>query len=711
MAQQPNVHRWVKLEGAAGTPAISGSDNLTVKVNFTKNTSLLQHRATIISGGDFDVQVDWDISPSANNGIGGWGVFLEARYIGDDDNRLRIYQSGANTTYIEQSYIDGSLTQTAVSNNAPSGAFRITRIGKTWQGYYKNLSLNWSQVGESNDIGRDAVEFRIYLQNWTVKPNITAYFDNFILNSGDYLCASSSSSSSSSISLSESSSSKSSSSSSLSSSSLSSSSSSSSNSISISSSSSSSSSSLSSSSSSSSLSSSSSSSSLSSSSSSKSSSSSSCSLKGEPITEWKGYKLEPDSTPTSASFSTEESKLVDKNRYIDFGTYWRDEYSYGIELGSQQALTKVKVYGNTNDSLIPSAWVPSAGTFEFYTSDNNSNWTLVKTVVNPTLHQYAEGQWGFHVSLATTGSIPVNQTCGVAVSGTWFKVRYDDIEHVATLTPGTSGIKIGEIELYGINSSSSSSSSSSESSSSSSESSSSSSGSSSSSSKSSSSKSSSSESSSSSTSSSSESASAAAGLDFTTFTEVDSNNLLSLTSTTATIGPDADALGEGYAYLDKGAGYFTGDFTLKFSFTISSVDGTLACVLAGVTTNIGGYNNYHGSGGFAGVEVSILSSNLNIRLNYPSSGGGVSTSYAYSVGTKYYVSLFFDHDGGSPAYGRLTGTVKTGSFEGVTVKDVDIKYAADMTATNQRYIQVWGLNNNSANNNLNATIEDFDVIE
>jgi hypothetical protein len=88
--------------------------------------ALIQHRATIVSGGDFDVQMEWDISPSANNGIGGWGVFFEARHVGDDDNKLQIYQSGADTTYIERVYISGDpLLQTAVGNNSPSGALEL----------------------------------------------------------------------------------------------------------------------------------------------------------------------------------------------------------------------------------------------------------------------------------------------------------------------------------------------------------------------------------------------------------------------------------------------------------------------------------------------------------------------------------------------------------------------------------------------------------
>ena len=138
MSQIPNVHRWLRIEGASGTPFISGGDFLTMRVNNNNDVALLQHRMSILSGSDFDVHVNWDISPSADNGIGGWGIFFEARYINDDDNRLRIYQRGNDTTYIEQAYIDGVLTQTAVGNSQPSGSFRINRVGKKWQSYYKN---------------------------------------------------------------------------------------------------------------------------------------------------------------------------------------------------------------------------------------------------------------------------------------------------------------------------------------------------------------------------------------------------------------------------------------------------------------------------------------------------------------------------------------------------------------------------------------------
>ncbi len=196
MSQIPNVHRWERLEGAGGSPCISGGDFLTCKVNFGNTTALLQHRMTLLSGSDFDVQVDWDVSPSADNGIGGWGVFLEARHLDDDNNRLRIYQRGNDTTYIEQAYIGGVLTQTAVGNAQPSGSFRITRFGNKWQSYYKNTGGTWSQMASSSNIGFDEAEIRIYLQNWSSKPTVVGYFDNFILNSGEYLCPESSSSSS-----------------------------------------------------------------------------------------------------------------------------------------------------------------------------------------------------------------------------------------------------------------------------------------------------------------------------------------------------------------------------------------------------------------------------------------------------------------------------------------------------------------------------------
>jgi hypothetical protein len=141
--------------------------------------------------------------------IGGWGSF-EARHVGDDDNKLQIYQSGADTTYIERVYISGDpLLQTAVGNNSPSGAFRITRVGKQWQGYYRNLGGTWSGMGPASGspIGRDEVELRIYLQNWTNKPKSEAFINTFIMNSGEYTCMVSSSSSSSSSSQSSSSSS------------------------------------------------------------------------------------------------------------------------------------------------------------------------------------------------------------------------------------------------------------------------------------------------------------------------------------------------------------------------------------------------------------------------------------------------------------------------------------------------------------------------
>jgi hypothetical protein len=177
----PDVHKWhyavLPVSGcpASGgiimdSPTISGN-RLRASVDANVNSSLVNSRWTIASGSDFDGEVEWFIPSAGNPNLdnpaseaGGWIVALEARYLDDDDNRLRIYIQGHNTTYVEQAYVDGSLTQTAVGTVQTSGGFRITRSGNNWQAYYKNTGGSWSQIAGTSPIGKGEAEFRLYVQ-------------------------------------------------------------------------------------------------------------------------------------------------------------------------------------------------------------------------------------------------------------------------------------------------------------------------------------------------------------------------------------------------------------------------------------------------------------------------------------------------------------------------------------------------------------------
>jgi len=171
------------------------------------------------------------------------------------------------------------------------------------------------------------------------------------------------------------------------------------------------------------------------------------------ISELRGWKSEPDNTPSTGALSVEEPLIVDKNRYIQVDSYWLNNYSYGVELSSVQELTKMKVYGNTSAAFVtPDGWVDNADTFVVWTSTDGTNWTQQQTYTAPFLHQATSnslgGQWGYSITL-TSGGAPV--------SASWIKVRYSDVSGAALLTPSGDQIRIGEIELFGVNSSSSSS--------------------------------------------------------------------------------------------------------------------------------------------------------------------------------------------------------------------------------------------------------------
>ncbi len=87
--------------------------------------------------------------------------------------------------------------------------------------------------------------------------------------------------------------------------------------------------------------------------------------------------------------------------------------------------------------------------------------------------------------------------------------------------------------------------------------------------------------------------------DFTTYTEVDPNNRITVVSSKITLSGVSNEE-DGFVYKDMGSAFFDGDFS--FFFEVESMNGTGGIVIASITNVVGEWQGIYSAGG-AGVGV------------------------------------------------------------------------------------------------------------
>ena len=170
----PDTTKW---EITLGTPTIQSN---ALQFNTSGGTELVFSKFFV--GGDFDVQIDFDLStlPDTNS----WTLSLRA--YGDDDNHFstRIeYDTARNYKKFGE---DGGGVVGAVtaSTSDTSGKLRIIRVGNDFGGYYWNGSA-WVQIGTDTTIsglGGKGVSFLLSAETWNTSPTMIGTLDNFQIN-------------------------------------------------------------------------------------------------------------------------------------------------------------------------------------------------------------------------------------------------------------------------------------------------------------------------------------------------------------------------------------------------------------------------------------------------------------------------------------------------------------------------------------------------
>lgn len=171
----PNQELWRTV----GTPTIQGNKVRTKTVSNVEDGVILRSNVT----GDFDIQVDYSLDSAP--AIDAWQIMLDIRI--DNLNRISIGRSyvGGLQRYIVSEFIGGSQTNYYSSTTTDtSGKLKVTRVGSTWHGYYWNSG--WVEIESGFAVGSGPItSIELRAATWGSEPDITGYFDNFIINSAD----------------------------------------------------------------------------------------------------------------------------------------------------------------------------------------------------------------------------------------------------------------------------------------------------------------------------------------------------------------------------------------------------------------------------------------------------------------------------------------------------------------------------------------------
>ena len=133
--------------------------------------------------GDFDISIDFDVTgnPSTDSWISGLYIFQ----VTDNNGYVVGRGYGGNSLIDFQKLVNGSWDSTlaTVTTSVYTGKLRLTRSISTFTAYY-DIGSGWVNMGSNNSGYSSEMFLRLTLGSWAGNPSVTAYFDNFKVNSG-----------------------------------------------------------------------------------------------------------------------------------------------------------------------------------------------------------------------------------------------------------------------------------------------------------------------------------------------------------------------------------------------------------------------------------------------------------------------------------------------------------------------------------------------
>ena len=191
--------------------------------------------------------------------------------------------------------------------------------------------------------------------------------------------------------------------------------------------------------------------------------------------------------------------------------------------------------------------------------------------------------------------------------------------------------------------------------------------------------------------------------DFSSYTEVDANSKITVDSNCKLSFVDIDNDEDVYAYADKTAGYFSGDFTHTFEFMITAHATSSKIAVYGLS-NILNDETAWGTNQTS-IVVQDVSGTLRVYLYTP---GDSDVWVGPSQDIQYYVTVTRDDDGGDGS-GSVTAVICTGSYDCGT--PADTLSCTNLTSQDD-YQYVYGVasrNDSAGNRNISGYVQNLDL--
>jgi len=162
--------------------------------------------------------------------------------------------------------------------------------------------------------------------------------------------------------------------------------------------------------------------------------------------------------------------------------------------------------------------------------------------------------------------------------------------------------------------------------------------------------------------------------DFTTYTEVDPNNKITITSTKVSWASYNNAE-EAYVYKDYGVDHFDGDFTHQFICQYANVTGEPIIARWLLANAIDDYWDLFDANEDSMDFISVTGE-WQLEIMESGSQSYDHESFGSSPGTDYYVTIDRDDDGGANGTGQLTAEIRTGSHTGTLQETLTVDSGA-----------------------------------
>jgi hypothetical protein len=199
--------------------------------------------------------------------------------------------------------------------------------------------------------------------------------------------------------------------------------------------------------------------------------------------------------------------------------------------------------------------------------------------------------------------------------------------------------------------------------------------------------------------------------DFTTYTEVDPNSRVDVSSEKIDF-TDIQRNETAYRASDKGAAYFSDDFTHQFEALVSTVATTNGIAFVwGLANQLNDLRNINVAAGDKDNQAIYLINASVKRFNLRVGENGTASddpSTPLSANTLYFLTIIRDDDGGVNGTGQLICYIRTGSHTGTLVDTLTVDCSAG-EQNDFRYLYGFSSHNNGTTSAISGFAQNLDL--